>query len=30
MVLLHDFMKKSQKIPPEDLQLVKTRLRLLQ
>ena len=30
MVLLHGFMKKSQKTPPEDLQLVKTRLRLLQ
>lgn len=29
MVLLHGFMKKSQKTPPEDLQLMKTRLRLL-
>lgn len=30
MVLLHGFMKKSQKTPRKDLQLVKTRLRLLQ
>jgi phage-related protein len=30
MILLHGFLKKSQKIPPEDLELAKTRLRLLQ
>ena len=30
MVLLHGFIKKSQKTPQEDLQLAKTRLRLLQ
>ena len=30
MVLLHGFIKKSQKTPPEDLELAKTRLRLLQ
>jgi len=30
MVLLHGFIKKSQKIPQEDLQLAKTRRRLLQ
>ena len=30
MVLLHGFIKKSQKTPKEDLELAKTRLRLLQ
>jgi phage-related protein len=30
MVLLHAFIKKSQKTPQEDLELAKTRLRLLQ
>ena len=30
MVLLHGFIKKSQKTPQEDLALAKTRLRLLQ
>ena len=30
MVLLHGFIKKSQKTQREDLELVKTRLRLLQ
>ena len=30
MILLHGFVKKSQKTPQEDLQLAKTRLRLLQ
>lgn len=30
MVLLHGFIKKSQKTPQEDLELAKTRLRLLQ
>ena len=30
MVLLHGFIKKSQKTPHEDLKLAKTRLRLLQ
>ena len=29
MVLLHGFIKKSQKTPQEDLQLAKTRLRML-
>ena len=29
MVLLYGFIKKSQKTPPEDLELAKTRLRLL-
>ena len=30
MVLLHGFIKKTQKTPKEDLELAKTRLRLLQ
>jgi len=30
MILLHGFIKKSQKTPQEDLQLAKTRRRLLQ
>ncbi len=30
MVLLHGFIKKSQKTPKEDLELAKTRLRLVQ
>ena len=30
MILLHGFMKKSQKTPQNDLELAKTRLRLLQ
>ncbi len=30
MILLHGFIKKSQKTPQEDLELEKTRLRLLQ
>ena len=30
MILLHGFIKKSQKTPREDLELAKTRLRLLQ
>ena len=30
MILLHGFIKKSQKTPQDDLQLAKTRLRLLQ
>ena len=30
MILLHGFIKKSQKTPQEDLELAKTRLRLLQ
>ena len=30
MVLLHGFIKKSQKTPQEDLELAKARLRLLQ
>ena len=30
MILLHGFIKKSQKTPKEDLELAKTRLRLLQ
>lgn len=30
MILLHGFIKKSQKTPKEDLQLAKNRLRLLQ
>jgi phage-related protein len=30
MILLHAFIKKSQKTPQEDLELAKTRLRLLQ
>ena len=30
MILLHGFIKKSQKTPLEDMQLAKTRLRLLQ
>lgn len=30
MILLHCFIKKSQKTPQEDLELAKTRLRLLQ
>jgi phage-related protein len=30
MVLLHGFIKKSQKTPQKDLELAKTRLRLLQ
>jgi phage-related protein len=30
MVLLHGFIKKSQKTPQEDLELAKTRLRMLQ
>ena len=30
MVLLHGFIKKSQKTPQEDLELARTRLRLLQ
>jgi len=30
MILLHGFIKKSQKTPQEDLALAKTRLRLLQ
>ena len=30
MILLHGFIQKSQKTPQEDLQLAKTRLRLLQ
>ena len=30
MVLLHGFIKKSQKTPREDLELARTRLRLLQ
>jgi phage-related protein len=30
MVLLHGFIKKSQKMPQEDLELAKARLRLLQ
>jgi phage-related protein len=29
MVLLHGFIKKSQKTPQEDMQLAKTRLRML-
>jgi phage-related protein len=29
MVLLHGFIKKSQKTPQEDLRLAKTRLRML-
>jgi phage-related protein len=29
MVLLHGFIKKSQKIPPQDLQLARQRLRAL-
>lgn len=29
MILLHGFFKKSQKTPQEDLQLAKTRLRML-
>src|SRR3989304_4754275 len=29
MILLHGFIKKSQKTPQEDLQLAKTRLRVL-
>jgi phage-related protein len=29
MVLLHGFIKKSQKTPREDLELAKTRLRML-
>jgi len=30
MILLHGFIKKSQKTPKDDLELAKTRLRLLQ
>ena len=30
MILLHGFIKKSQKTPKGDLELAKTRLRLLQ
>lgn len=30
MILLHGFIKKSQKTPADDLALAKTRLRLLQ
>jgi phage-related protein len=30
MVLLHGFIKKSQKTPAEDLELAKNRLRMLQ
>ena len=30
MILLHGFIKKSQKTPQDDLELAKTRLRLLQ
>lgn len=30
MILLHGFIKKSQKTPKEDLELAKTRVRLLQ
>ena len=30
MILLHGFIKKSQRTPQEDLELAKTRLRLLQ
>jgi len=30
MILLHGFIKKSRKTPQEDLELAKTRLRLLQ
>ncbi len=30
MILLHGFIKKSQKTPQEDLELARTRLRLLQ
>jgi len=30
MILLHGFVKKSQKTPKQDLELAKTRLRLLQ
>ncbi len=30
MILLHGFIKKSQKTPPQELALAKTRLRLLQ
>jgi phage-related protein len=30
MILLHGFIKKSQKTPQQDLELAKTRLRLLQ
>lgn len=30
MILLHGFIKKSQKTPADDLSLAKTRLRLLQ
>ena len=30
MILLHGFIKKSQKTPPQELSLAKTRLRLLQ
>jgi phage-related protein len=30
MVLLHGFVKKSQKTPPEDLELARKRLRMLQ
>ena len=29
MILLHGFIKKSQKTPREDLELAKTRLRML-
>ena len=29
MILLHDFIKKSQKTPREDLELAKTRLRMI-
>ena len=30
MILLHGFIKKSQKTPKDDLELAKTRMRLLQ
>ena len=30
MILLHGFIKKSQKIPPQDLALTRRRLRILQ
>ena len=30
MILVHGFIKKSQQTPREDLELAKTRLRLLQ
>ena len=30
MILLHGFIKKSQKTPPQEMALAKTRLRLLQ